>query len=169
MNRILTFLLAITCMASLGIGCHSNDTASNETDDNGDATFDLTAMKEIIKAKSDKFTQSHITRDTAYLNNIFAKDAKAYPPNSDVVTGRAAIAAVNVEWVNYGIKEFTEESTSFYGNQDFLIDEGNYYLRFGDDDIIDKGKYINIWKKENGDWKIFSNMWNTSLPPTTTE
>jgi len=126
--------------------------------------FDATTMKKIIEEKSNQFTEAHITRDTAFLNNIFAKDARAYPPNSDVVTGRAAIAAVNAEWVNYGIKEFTEVSTSFYGNEAYLIDEGKYYLRFGEDDIIDKGNYINIWKKDNGDWKIYSNIWNSSLP-----
>ncbi|MBK6989291.1 MAG: nuclear transport factor 2 family protein [Bacteroidetes bacterium] len=113
--------------------------------------------------------QAYITKDTAYLNNIFTQDAKTYPPNSDVVTGRVAISAVNSEWVNYGIKEFSEESTSFYGNEDYLIDEGKYYLRYGENDIIDKGKYINIWKKENGDWKIYSNIWNTSLPAAPTK
>jgi hypothetical protein len=81
-----------------------------------------------------------------------------------MVTGRDSIAAINWEWVNYGIKEFTEETTAFYGTEDYVIDEGNYYLVFGKDGVVDKGKYINIWKKEDGDWKILSNIWNTNLP-----
>jgi hypothetical protein len=31
--------------------------------------------------------------------------------------------------------------------------------------VIDKGKYVEIWKKENGEWKIYADIWNTSLPP----
>jgi ketosteroid isomerase-like protein len=128
--------------------------------------FDVAAMKKIIEAKNNQFTQAHITGDTTFLNNIFTKDAKAYPPNSDAVVGRAAISAVNSQWVNYDIKEFREETTALYGCEDYLIDEGNYYLRYGKDNTIDKGKYLNVWKKENGDWKIFTNMWNTSMPAT---
>jgi hypothetical protein len=35
----------------------------------------------------------------------------------------------------------------------------------GNGNTIDKGKYIAIWRKEDGDWKIFSNMYNSNLPP----
>ena len=132
-------------------------------------TFDVTAMKKIIKEKNNQFTKAHITGDTAFLNNIFTQDAKVFAPNSDVVTGHANIIDVNSQWVNYGIKEFTEETTAFYGNEDYLIDEGTYYLSYGKDNAIDKGKYLNVWKKENGDWKMFTNMWNTSLPETTSK
>lgn len=166
MKNVSIFFLTITFAASLTIGCGSNNTASTESNKNSVDSFDVTAMKKIIVEKSNRFTQAHITGDTTFLNNIFTQDAKTYPPNSNVVKGRAAISAVNSEWVNYGIKEFSEESTSFYGNEDYLIDEGTYYLRYGKDNTIDKGKYINIWKKEDGDWKLFSNMWNTSMPAT---
>jgi ketosteroid isomerase-like protein len=164
-----SILITVIVFAGLIIGCGNNNSTSKETDSSDVATFDLPAMKKIIKEKSDKFTQAHITRDTAYLNNIFSKDANVYSPNSDIITGRDAIATVNTEWVNYGIKEFTEETTSFFGNESYLIDEGTFYLRYGEDNITDKGKYINIWKKENGEWKICSSIWNTSLPLTTTE
>ena len=165
----ISILITAIVFAGLIISCGNNNAASKETNNSTVTTFDLTAMKKLIKEKSDKFTQAHITRDTAYLNNIFTKDANVYSPNSDIITGRDAIAAVNNEWVNYGIKEFTEETTSFYGNEDYLIDEGTFYLRYGEDNIIDKGKYINIWKKENGEWKMCSSIWNTSLPLATTE
>ncbi|MBP9924042.1 MAG: nuclear transport factor 2 family protein [Bacteroidia bacterium] len=168
MKQVSIYFLAIIC-AGLITGCGNDNNASKDTNKNSGVIFDSIAMKKIIDEKTNKFTQAHITKDTAYLNNIFTQDAKTYPPNSDVVTGRVAISAVNSEWVNYGIKEFSEESTSFYGNEDYLIDEGKYYLRYGENDIIDKGKYINIWKKENGDWKIYSNIWNTSLPAAPTK
>lgn len=146
---------AITFAGLLTTGCR--DSA---------AAFDVTAMRKIIEGKNSQFTQAHITGDTTFLNNIFTRDGKAFPPNSDVVIGRSAIAAVNSQYVQFGIKEFREETTAFYGNEDFLIDEGTYYIRYGRDDTIDKGKYLNVWKKEDGDWKIFTNMWNTSMPAT---
>lgn len=159
----------IVVLAALCASCENNSPTSKETDSTNIAAFDLAEMKKVIKEKSEKFTEAHITRDTAFLNNIFTIDARGYPPNSEVVKGRAALSAVNEEWVNYDIKEFREESTTFYGNEEYLIDEGNYYLRYGADDIVDKGNYINIWKQENGEWKIYSNIWNSSLPLAITE
>ena len=169
MKQVSIFFLAITFAGLLTIGCGSNNTDSTASDKDSPATFDLTAMKKIIQEKNNRFAEAHITGDTTFLNNIFTQDAKVFPPNSDVVTGRSAIAEANSEWVSYGIIEFSEETTSFYGNEDYLIDEGNYFLRYGENDIIDKGKYLNVWKKEDGDWKIFRNMWNTSMPATPTK
>jgi len=157
MRKHLGMFFLIGCgLALLVLGCNQQQKPA----------FDVTAMKKIIEEKNNQFTKAHITGDTAFLNNIFTQDAKAFPPNSDVVTGRPAIAAVNSQWVNFDIKEFREETIAFYGNEDYLIDEGNYYVRYGKDNTIDKGKYLNVWKKEDGDWKIFSNIWNTSMPAT---
>ena len=157
MKKHLGLFFLIGCgLALLVLGCNQQQKP----------TFDVTAMKKIIEEKNNQFTKAHITGDTTFLNNIFTKDAKAFPPNSDVVIGRAAIAVVNSQWVNFGIKEFREETTAFYGNEDYLIGEGTYYFRYGKDNTIDKGKYLNVWKKEDGDWKIFSNIWNTSMPAT---
>ena len=111
-----------------------------------------------------RVTEAHISKDTSFLNNIFTDDARVLPPNSEIVMGRKAISQLNTNWVNYGIYEFNELTTSFYGNQDYLIDEGTYYLRYGEENAIDKGKYINIWKNVNGEWKLCSNIWNTNLP-----
>ena len=141
----------------------------NNTDRKEITEFDLTKAKTEIQEKTKQFTQSHIIKDTAYLNNIFTEDAKVFPPNSEIVIGRKAISKLNFDWVNYGIYEFKESTTSAYGNKDYVIDEGTYYLRYGKENTIDKGKYINIWKNINGEWKIYSNIWNTNLPMETTE
>ena len=166
MKQVSIFFLSFTFAGFVTIGCGNNKTVSKNTNKDSAADFDLSAMKKIIEEKNNQFTKAHITKDTAFLNNIVTQDAKVFAPNSDIVIGRPAIALVNSQWVNLGIKEFREETTSFYGNEDYLIDEGSYYLRYGKDNIIDKGKYINIWKKEDGDWKIYSNIWNTNMPAT---
>ena len=131
-------------------------------------TFDVTAMKKMIEEKNNQFTKAHITGDSAFLVNIFTQDARVFAPNSDPVIGRPAIVVVNSQYLKLDIKEFREETTAFYGNEDYLIDEGNYYFRYGKDNTIDKGKYLNVWKKEDGDWKIYANIWNTNMPATPT-
>jgi ketosteroid isomerase-like protein len=29
---------------------------------------------------------------------------------------------------------------------------------------IDRGKYITVWKKQQGQWKLHRDIWNTSMP-----
>jgi ketosteroid isomerase-like protein len=160
MRKHLGMFFLIGCgLALLVLGCNQQQKP----------TFDVTAMKKIIEEKNNQFTKAHITGDSAFLVNIFTQDAKVFAPNSDIVIGRPAIAVVNSQYLKLDIKEFREETTAFYGNEDYLIDEGNYYFRYGKDNTIDKGKYLNVWKKEAGDWKIYSNIWNSNMPATPTK
>lgn len=159
MKSTQVMVLVILLNGLFAAGCGNNSSSTIHIN-----AFYILKEQGIIQEKTQQFTEAHIIVDTALLNNSFTSDARVLPPNADAVIGRAAIAALNYEWVNFGIHEFTETSTFFYGNEEYLIDEGTYYLRYGEDNTIDNGKYINIWKKENNDWKLYSNTWNTSIP-----
>ncbi len=163
-----SFLLSITFLGLLIIGCGKKDNASADINEDKIDTFDIAVLKKIIDEKNNRFTRAHITGDTAFLNNIFTLDARVFAPNSEAVVGRSAIALVNLEYINYGIKEFREETTALYGDEEYLINEGNYFMSYGDD-TIDEGKFINIWKKVGGDWRLYSNIWNTNIPATPTD
>ena len=163
MNKVY-FPSLVMCIGLFLNACTNHDTSSVEDTRDTTATFDVAAMKEIINDKNNQFTQAHVTGDTAFLNTIFSRDARIFAPNTDVVTGRAAIAKLNAEYVSFGINEFLEETTRLYGNENYLINEGNYLMRYGVDNTIEKGKFINIWKHEDGEWKLYSNIWNSNTP-----
>ena len=156
-------LFSLLILALLLQSCTNKNASNSEMVKSILPHFDIKTAKEEIQKKTNLFTQAHIIKDTAYLNNTFCDDAKVFPPNNDLVSGRKAIAQLNFDWVNYGVYEFKEVTTSFYGNQDYLIDEGEYFLVYGKEKTIDKGKYINIWKNVKGEWKLFSNIWNSNL------
>jgi len=47
---------------------------------------------------------------------------------------------------------------------DQIIEIGRYTLYGANDAQMDAGKYIVIWKQENGDWKLHRDIWNTNTP-----
>lgn len=149
-------LLAILSLVVL-TSCQTEDTGSDAP------SFDFEAASEIISAKTKRFTESHITGDIDFLNNVVAEDARVYPPGSDKIASQAEIAAVNKQYVDYGVSEFTEVSTNRYGGPDYIVDEGTYTMTYGPDSISEAGHYINIWKRIDGDWKMFVNTW-TVMP-----
>ena len=147
----------------IAVGCRGDAPSRAATD--RAAPFDLAAARTLIEAKNRRFTEAHITGDSAFLTNIFTEDAKVFGPNAPVVVGRKAIAKLNAEYVQLGIHEFREATTALYGNADYLIDEGTYVMRYGPANTVEAGKYINVWKQEGGEWRIHSNIWNTDSPP----
>lgn len=162
-------IIFITCLVTIihGMMISGCVTSSSEGENTPLPGFNVEEAKAEIREKTNRFTAAHISKDTAFLNDIFTAGATIYPPNAEAVTGLTAIAQLNWDWVNYGIYEFDEVSGKMYGNGEYMIDEGTYFLRYGEENITDRGKYINIWKKDNGEWRIISNIWNTSLPVQT--
>ena len=51
-----------------------------------------------------------------------------------------------------------------WGTPEIVTEEGELSLFASDDTLVEKGKYIVVWKKEEGKWKIFRDMFNSDLP-----
>ncbi len=62
-----------------------------------------------------------------------------------MVTGKKNITQLNHEWVSYGIYEFAETSEQIYGSGEDIIDDGTYFMHYGENKTAEKGKYLNIW------------------------
>lgn len=102
-------------------------------------------------------------KGTTGLSDLYATDAELYPPNADVVKGNAAIGPVWKGAFDAGIKNVNLETISAEQAGDKLIETGRYTLTGADGKQIDTGKYMVIWKKEKGNWKLYRDIWNTSL------
>ena len=169
MKRPSVVFLAIAFSGLLAAGCGGNNPESRPGGTAAAASFDLAAMKNVIEGKNDRFTRAHVAGDRASIDDMFADDAKVLPPDADPVIGRAAIDALTAEYIEYGISEFREETTDFYGNEDLLVDQGNYVVVYGKEKVREVGKYVTVWKREGGDWKIQTNIWNTNAPSISTD
>lgn len=159
------FLFSFAGLLIFGCSNNNSDT-SGKTNKDSIATFNIVEMRKIIDEKNTVFAKAFVSGDSATVVNSYTKDAKLFPPNSDRVEGKDSIAAVISQFLKYGIKEFKDETTALYGNEDNLIEEGNFFMGDGKGKTIDKGKYITVWRKEYGTWKIYSDIWNTRIPST---
>ena len=117
-----------------------------------------------IKEANKKFMEAFNAADANAVAMCYTDDAKLFPANSDIIEGNDAI---NKFWggaMGMGIKKAILETTSAtaYGNT--AIEEGKYSLYADQDQVIDEGKYIVIWEKINGEWKLKHDIWNTNQP-----
>jgi hypothetical protein len=149
--------------AFLALACARQPDAGTPADA---LAFDLEATRSLIAQHNRQFTDAHVSGDVAAIDALFLPDARSYPPGAPAAIGIEAIHALTVEFLKAGITEFREETTALYGNADQLVDEGTYVLRYGEG-VTERGKYINVWKQLNGNWRIQANIWNADPPQGT--
>ncbi len=123
-------------------------------------------MKADIMAANQKFMDAFQKGATA-MGSLYTSDATLLPPGSEVVQGNAAISTFWKGGYDAGIKRVKLETVEAEQGGNQLVETGRYTLYGANDAQIDMGKYIVVWKKENGDWKLHRDIWNTSTPAAT--
>ena len=63
-----------------------------------------------------------------------------------------------------GVKEIKLTTDDVTGNGELAGETGKYEMYGNNNKLLDKGKYVVIWKNENGEWKLYRDIWNTSMP-----
>lgn len=121
-----------------------------------------------IKAQIDKanaaFVAAFAKGDAAAIAAMYTTDAQAFPPNSDVVRGRAAIQKLWEGAMGMGVKTVKLQATEVESHGTVAHEVGAYALADADGKELDSGKYIVIWKREGNVWKLYRDIWNTSRP-----
>ena len=100
--------------------------------------------------------------DSNALTAHYEADAVIMPPNSELVKGKDIIAV----WggaVRMGVKGFKLTTADVTGGGDIFTETGTFEMTGAENKMLDKGKYITVWKKDNGTWKIYRDIWNTSM------
>src|SRR5205823_2093706 len=129
------------------------------------ATFDLAAVKSIIAEKNKTFSDAILKGDSTTVANLYASDANMLPPNVPKAENHDAIITVAGDFARMGLKAFSIESTNVYGGPEMVVEEGKYTVGDGAGKALDEGKYIVLWKQENGDWTLYRDIWNSNNPP----
>ena len=159
-------LLLIGPAMMLFASCGNQTTAENISAKKDSATFDITAVKSAIADANKAFSDAVIKGDSTALADLYTSDANMLPPNMPKAENHEAILGMAGGLVRMGIKSFSLESTDVYGDPDMVVEEGKYTV--GDDKgkAVDEGKYIVLWKQENGKWKLYRDIWNSDMPVT---
>jgi ketosteroid isomerase-like protein len=134
-----------------------------ETETKPDTAIDKQSAKSFIDSINAKFSEEIKRGDSVALAAHYSADAELLFANSEPIKGKDILSA----WaglINMGVKEMNFTTTDITVNADLLAETGKYEILGDKNALIDRGKYLVVWKKENGEWKLFRDMGNTSLP-----
>jgi ketosteroid isomerase-like protein len=128
------------------------------------SNFDPVAMQKLIEPRLKAFATAFTSGDSAGMVGMYTPDARIMPPNSPLVSGREAIGKMVGAYMKFGVKEFKDSTTALYGDRDNLIEEGVYSMGDGKGHLMDQGKYVEVWRQAEGQWKIYVDIFNSNLP-----
>ena len=167
MKKVFNYLIFSGLIAGL-VSCNDSATTSADGKDTSKtehkAMFDRDKAKADLASHNEKFMSDFKNGDSTALAAHYASDGMVLPPNSDAVSS-ANLAARWGGAIRMGLKDLKLTIDDVSGNDDMLAETGQYQMLDGKGNAVDKGKYVVVWKKVNGEWKIFRDIWNTSMPP----
>ena len=124
-------------------------------------------VHEAITTVIEKFMAAYNHGDAAGLAALYTENGQLLPTNNDFITGKPAIQAFWQVRMNPGVNSVKLESIEIETHGSTSIEVGLYSVQAQENQILDKGKYIVIWKFERGQWKLHRDMMNSSLPSST--
>lgn len=136
--------------------------ADNTTADTATA-FDLSNARAWIEKDNEKFAEEAKRGDSNALAAHYASDGWAMFNNAEPFKGKDIASA----WggaIRMGMKEMKITTQDVVGNAELLAETGTYEMLGENNKVIDKGKYVVVWKPENGGWKIYRDIGNSSMP-----
>jgi uncharacterized protein (TIGR02246 family) len=118
---------------------------------------------EAIRTADDSFESIFGRGDAAGMADLYTDNGMLLPTGSDFVKGKQAIEAFWQGAMDMGIKNAKLDIVEVEQHGDTAIDMGQYTLSSADDQVMDTGKYVVIWKHEDDTWKLHRDIWNSSL------
>jgi uncharacterized protein (TIGR02246 family) len=122
------------------------------------------AVKPAIEAANAQFSAAAAKGDGAGLAAMYAADGQVLPAGSDAIRGRDAIQKFWQGALDSGITGVGLKTLEVFAHGPTATEVGQYELRDKTGKVLDHGKYIVIWRREGGNWKLLRDMFSTNVP-----
>lgn len=130
--------------------------------------MDLAAEEKTLRELSSGWAAAMEAKDVDKICPLFASDAVEMQANTPAVHGKDAICTWYRGWLlDPNVKaSFATEGFDIALSGDFAAEHGTYTFVTGQGDstLTDTGKYLTVWKKVDGQWKVLYDTANTNLP-----
>lgn len=117
----------------------------------------------MIRSQIIKFSEYLVNGERDKVVACYTRDAKIMPNNTDILEGKQLAQYWNPttpgKWQTTYHKILPEE-IKVWGDEAY--DYGYYegISSNGEEESKWRGKYVIIWRKVNGEWKIYLDIWN---------
>ena len=122
------------------------------------------SAREAITAANRKFEEAHLKGDAAAIAAQYTEDGQLLWEDRDIIKGRAAIEA---EWrkdMGGAGRKATLTVLEIEQHGDWAFETSKFLVTAPSGSTVYDGKYICIWKRVDGEWKIHRDIGNKNVP-----
>ncbi len=158
------FLLAGVCFLALA-ACEAGDGDVN-VEPQPETVVDTAAEAEAIMALEREWSSKFQEGDIDWIMSLHAANARQLPPGAGPVVGADALRAAWEGMINTEGLELSWEPAEAHVSHsgDMAYDYGTAMLTTPDGKS-QAMKYLVVWVRENGEWKIAADMFNSNGTP----
>lgn len=158
MKSINTFVVTTVLASTMFFSCKNA-----ESEAPAKSTFDLATAKTEIEAANKMTMDAFAKGDSVAVANMYADDAKLMFTGMPAVAGKAGIQSVFGGIIKSGVTKIELTTNEVWGSEDLLAEEGGVKI-FVKDQVVGQEKFIVLWKKVGGQWKVFRDISNSDMP-----
>ena len=126
--------------------------------------FDKIAARKSIEATDSMFVDLMNKGDATRLAECYTVDALLMMPNKPAIEGRTNIQSAMMDFIKTDATKMSTRINNVWGDEEALISEGTISFSTKEGQVADRIKYICVYKKEDGMWKMFRDCFNSDLP-----
>lgn len=132
------------------------------------AQANTAAAEQAIHSVNERWLQLIRNKDAVGVAQLYAEDGVVMPANENAAHGRQAIGQWWGRWFrvpDYDLS-FQTDQLIVSASGDLALDRGTYRFRatLPEGPVNDTGKYVVVWRKTGGDWKVVADIFNSDLP-----
>jgi len=116
-------------------------------------------IEKLVQAWQDAYNAG----DAAAVTALYTTDAKLLVPGAEPGTGPKAIQELIAADIALGGK-LTLTLVDVVGFGDYALETGSWVATSPDGKHLDHGPYLVLYKKAGGGWKMYRDIWNSSMP-----
>ncbi|HYW42094.1 MAG TPA: DUF4440 domain-containing protein [Bryobacteraceae bacterium] len=119
------------------------------------------AITEAYKA----FAKAYHRGDAETISRMYTEDAELLIPEAPILRGREAIAHAWERILGSGGNNVRVDIGEVQESGDWAYEIGRFSASTPNGSVFQAGKYIVIWKRYSGEWKIHRDIFNSDLLP----
>jgi len=123
----------------------------------------LEEAKKAIAASNAIYFEAFAKEDSSIFINRYAKDCWIMPPNAQTMCGAGApLEFFKVAYNKIGLRNGRFITIDVFGDgREYVTEVGFWESYDKDNKLFDNGKYLVLWKKTPGGWKMYRDSFSS--------
>ena len=123
-----------------------------------------------IQELHSKFLKAFNAKDAAGVAAVYSNDAMLMPPNAPAVKTQLGVQEFARQFFSPSISGILLNVAETTVTGDYAFCSGYYTMLGADGSSVDHGKFLEVLKREDQNWKLYRDIFNSDMPaaPATT-